>query len=416
MTANPDRINVIDLFAGCGGFTQGFREFCPRGATTSPFRTVGAVELDIAAASSYAANFADEAGGAENIYAGTKAGDIANWDPGQIKNEVDVILGGPPCQGFSSLGKEDSDDPRNALWQQYMRVVNVLHPKVFVIENVDRFLTSRAYQEFYASLQSATERGGELRDYVLEEPRILNSADYGVPQARRRAIILATRQDLISEHPKGIGLQYPEPTHGRNAVHALDLPLGESVPKPWIPVREVLSRRPRKMKTTNLPDRRKDLLGKELPGIFRTRELHIGRQPTPLSLMRYAAIPPGGNRHDLPEELSTESWMRHRSGSADVMGRLHWDRPAVTIRTKFYKPEKGRYLHPKENRPITHMEAALLQDFPMDFQWCGSKIEIARQIGNAVPVGLARAIAGQVHKYLLEVSGQRSEERLRDTA
>ncbi|CAM00880.1 DNA-cytosine methyltransferase [Saccharopolyspora erythraea NRRL 2338] len=108
--------------------------------------------------------------------------------------------------------------------------------------------------------------------------------------------------------------------------------------------------------------------------------------------------------------------MRHRSGSADVMGRLHWDRPAVTIRTEFYKPEKGRYLHPEADRPITHMEAALLQDFPMDFKWCGSKIEIARQIGNAVPVGLARAIAGQVYRYLLEVSGQQAERGLRDTA
>ncbi|MEV0699089.1 DNA cytosine methyltransferase [Saccharopolyspora sp. NPDC050389] len=418
MTANPDRINVIDLFAGCGGFTQGFREFQPPDATTSPFRTVGAVEWDIAAASTYAANFAEEAGGADHIFAGRDEGDITNWDPEQIKDEVDVILGGPPCQGFSSLGKEDSDDPRNELWQQYMRVVNVLHPKVFVIENVDRFLTSRAYQEFYASLQSATGRGGELRDYVLKEPRILNAADYGVPQARRRAIILATRRDLISEHPEGVGLQYPEPTHGRNVVQALDLPLlsGGQVLKPWVPVRDVLSRGPRKVKTTNLPDRHRDLLGKTLPGIFRTKELHIGRQPTKHSLRRYAAIPPGGNRHNLPEELSTESWMRHRSGSGDVMGRLHWDRPSVTIRTEFYKPEKGRYLHPEENRPITHMEAALLQDFPMDFKWCGSKVEIARQIGNAVPVGLARAIAGQVYDYLLEVSGQRTERGLRDTA
>ncbi|PFG94665.1 DNA (cytosine-5)-methyltransferase 1 [Saccharopolyspora erythraea NRRL 2338] len=418
MTANPDRINMIDLFAGCGGFTQGFREFRPPGGTTSPFRTVGAVEWDIAAASTYAANFAEEAGGTDHIYAGREDGDIIHWNPGQIKDDVDVILGGPPCQGFSSLGKEDSDDPRNTLWQQYMRVVNVLNPKVFVIENVDRFLTSRAYQDFYTSLQGATKRGGELRDYVLEPPRILNAADYGVPQARRRAIILATRRDLISEHPERVGVQYPEPTHVRNAVHTLDLPLPsrEAVLKPWVSVRDVLFQRDREVEDTSLPKDRENLLGKELPGVFLTQQLHIGRQPTQHSLDRYAAIPPGGNRHDLPEWLSTESWMRHRSGSADVMGRLHWDRPAVTIRTEFYKPEKGRYLHPEADRPITHMEAALLQDFPMDFKWCGSKIEIARQIGNAVPVGLARAIAGQVYRYLLEVSGQQAERGLRDTA
>ncbi|MEV6231037.1 DNA cytosine methyltransferase [Saccharopolyspora shandongensis] len=419
MTANPDRINVIDLFAGCGGFTQGFHEFVPPGATRSPFRTVGAVEWDIAAASTYAANFADEAGGTDNIFAGREYGDINHWDPRQIKAEVDVILGGPPCQGFSSLGKEDSDDPRNELWQQYMRVVNVLHPKVFVIENVDRFLTSRAYQEFYASLQNATERGGELRDYVLEEPRILNAADYGVPQARRRAIILATRRDLISQHPEGVGLRYPEPTHSKDVLQGLDLPLsrGGKTLKPWVSVREVLSQLEWEVNETSLPsDATENLLGKELPGPFLTDQLHIGRQPTPRSLKRYKAIPRGGNRHDLPVNLSTESWRRHRSGSGDVMGRLHWDRPSVTIRTEFFKPEKGRYLHPEANRPITHMEAALLQEFPADFKWHGSKIEIARQIGNAVPVGLARAIAGQVYSYLLEVSGQRTENALRDTA
>lgn len=84
------------------------------------------------------------------------------------------------------------------------------------------------------------------------------------------------------------------------------------------------------------------------------------------------------------------------------MGRVRWDEPSVTIRTEFYKPEKGRYLHPEANRPITHMEAALLQGFPDDFLWCGSKVEIARQIGNAVPVGLARAIAGALYNYLAE--------------
>ncbi|MEU8270137.1 DNA cytosine methyltransferase, partial [Sphaerisporangium sp. NPDC049002] len=90
----------------------------------------------------------------------------------------------------------------------------------------------------------------------------------------------------------------------------------------------------------------------------------------------------------------------HRSGSHDVMGRLYLDRPSVTIRTEFYKPEKGRYLHPWAHRPITHYEAALLQGFPEDYLWCGSKIEIARQIGNAVPVDLAKAIAGRVYSYL----------------
>ena len=108
---------------------------------------------------------------------------------------------------------------------------------------------------------------------------------------------------------------------------------------------------------------------------------------------RFAAIPYGGNRFDIPGHLLPRCWQNHTTGSGDVMGRLRWDQPSVTIRTEFYKPEKGRYLHPTENRPITHYEAALLQGFPPTFEWFGSKTAIGRQIGNAVPVPLARAIA-----------------------
>jgi DNA (cytosine-5)-methyltransferase 1 len=121
-------------------------------------------------------------------------------------------------------------------------------------------------------------------------------------------------------------------------------------------------------------------------------------------------IPEGGNRHALRGKwgevngskvpLSTDSWDKHNTGSGDVMGRMHADRPSVTIRTEFYKPEKGRYLHPTLSRPITHLEAALIQGFPEDFKWCGSKVEIGRQIGNAVPVGLARAIADVIYQIL----------------
>ncbi len=121
-----------------------------------------------------------------------------------------------------------------------------------------------------------------------------------------------------------------------------------------------------------------------------------------MSLERYKAIPPGGNRNDLPAELSTKAWLRHKNGSGDVMGRLYIDRPSVTIRTEFFKPEKGRYLHPTAHRPITHLEAARIQGFPDDFRWCGGKSQIARQIGNAVPVGLAAVLAGEVYRYLAE--------------
>ncbi|TKK85795.1 DNA cytosine methyltransferase [Herbidospora galbida] len=383
-STNP--IRIVDLFAGCGGLTQGFHSL-ERGH----FRTVGAVELDVAAASTYAANFAAEAGGSDHVY----AGDIAEWDPAGLGSEVEVILGGPPCQGFSGLGKEDPNDPRNKLWTEYVRVVRALQPKVFVIENVDRFLKSREFE-----LLDASTREGELRDYVLRT-KLLNAADYGVPQTRRRVIVLATHRDVIASHPSRMPLGHPAATHRKPDKKGDDGTLFAPM-ESWLPSSVVFSTTPPETETTELPDRRCDFLGKELPGSFRTVELHIGRNPTPHSLRRYRAIPEGGNRHSLPDELSTENWIRHRSGSGDVMGRLWWDRPSVTIRTEFYKPEKGRYLHPKADRPITHLEAALLQGFPLDYRWVGTKVQIARQIGNAVPVGLARAIAGELHDYLSE--------------
>ena len=125
-----------------------------------------------------------------------------------------------------------------------------------------------------------------------------------------------------------------------------------------------------------------------------------------MSLQRYRHVPPGGNRFDLPPRLTPDCWKRKTKGGTDLFGRLWWDRPSVTIRTEFYKPEKGRYLHPVEHRPITHREAARIQGFPDDFVFVGSKIEVAKQIGNAVPVDMARAIARAVRLMLEEASAE----------
>jgi DNA (cytosine-5)-methyltransferase 1 len=127
---------------------------------------------------------------------------------------------------------------------------------------------------------------------------------------------------------------------------------------------------------------------------------HIGRNPTPTSLQRYKCIPAGGNRWNLPLELMPDCWKRKIKGGTDLFGRLWWDRPSVTIRTEFYKPEKGRYLHPVAHRPITHLEAALLQSFPDSFKFLGSKISVGVQIGNAVPPLLAFSIARHVASSL----------------
>src|SRR5205823_14368021 len=123
-------------------------------------------------------------------------------------------------------------------------------------------------------------------------------------------------------------------------------------------------------------------------------------------MKRYRSIPKEGmNRFDLQKrapELTPACWIRKKTGGTDLFGRLWWDRPAFTIRTEFFKPEKGRYLHPLKHRPITHREAARLQTFPDSFKFCGSKIEIAKQIGNAVPPRLAARVADCVRDLFLQ--------------
>ena len=163
-------------------------------------------------------------------------------------------------------------------------------------------------------------------------------------------------------------------------------------PLPWKTVRNAIE---------DLPDP----IGTEIrKDVASPLDLHFGRTPTEISLKRYKAIPcEGMNRFDLQRiapEITPKCWINKKSGGTDLFGRLWWDKPSVTIRTEFFKPEKGRYLHPVKNRPITHREAARIQSFPDSFHFLGSKIEIAKQIGNAVPPLLAAQVAECVEKLL----------------
>lgn len=332
-------MQLIDLFAGCGGMTAGF--------VAAGFEPVLAVEWDRAAAATYAANFGDD-----HVF----CGDIADLPEASVP-EVDLVIGGPPCQGFSNLGTRDPADPRNRLWREYVRVLRRARPAVFVVENVDRF--HRAPE--FGLLREA------LGDYELAHG-VLNAADYGVPQRRQRTIVVGSRVGPP---------RLPAPTHAGR----------------WVPVRSALRGVPRRP-ASDLPAAARPFTGPEI---------HVGRRPTPTSVERYRAVPEGGNRFDLAAarpDLLPDCWRNKPTGTTDVMGRLWWDQPSVTIRTEFYKPEKGRYLHPSEHRPITHWEAARLQTFPSDFLWCGSKVAIARQIGNAVPSLLAQRIAETVVELL----------------
>lgn len=367
MSQVSDRLSMIDLFAGCGGMTVGFH--------SEGFRPVMSVEWDRAAASTYAANFGESH---------TRWLDIAKIEADEIPH-AEVIIGGPPCQGFSNLGSKDVEDPRNKLWKEYLRFVVTARPQVFVIENVERF--SRT-SEFQLLLEEADH--GILKDYELS-PGVLLAADYGVAQRRPRTIVIGSRIGRIP---------LPAPTHAK-------VPTGDL--RPWETVRSRIASVDEHPTTTELPETMTEYFGQRIRGEFKGTEIHFGRQPTPLSLERYDHVPPGGGRFNLPDHLLSRCWREKKTGTTDVMGRMRWDAPSLTIRTEFFKPEKGQYLHPqwdpddptrRVNRVITHYEASLLQDFPKDYRWCGTKTEIAKQIGNAVPSGLAAAIARHLKGYL----------------
>ena len=352
---------LIDLFCGAGGMTLGFVDprFC------GGFECVLAVDNDNSSIATHYANFGGDA----------ICGNIEQWlakEPRMPK--ADVVIGGPPCQGFSLLNKKRDGDERRALWEPYLEVVQRCGAKLFVMENVSELYRS---EEFARMERRARYMGFKVN------AAILNAADYGAPQLRKRAVVVGWRDNVISAP-----IFPPAPSHAAPYFGLLLLTL-----RPWRTVRDAIGDLGKPVGTD---------IGTEPP-----LNLHFGRNPTQMSLARYRAVPPGGNRFDLQKNarhLTPSCWIKKTSGGTDLFGRLWWDRPSVTIRTEFFKPEKGRYLHPEEDRPITHREAARLMGFPDDFIFKGNKTDIAKQIGNAVPPDLGGALATVVKDALDKVS------------
>lgn len=326
---DSEKPTAIDLFAGCGGMSFGLKK--------AGLENLLAVEWDASCCETFKTNISPR---------------ILQCAIQEVESFpfCDLLVGGPPCQGFSNLGERIPNDPRRQLWRHFLRAVRDATPLIFVMENVPPLLKSAEYEEI---CKEARKIGYEV------EGRILNACDYGTPQLRKRVFVVGSR----------IGIPvFPNPIH-RNPEEQPTFEMREL--PPWRTVRDAIG---------------------DLPPVPDGKKWHIGRNPTQMSLRRYRCIPSGGNRWDLPLELMPECWKRKTKGGTDLFGRLWWDRPSVTIRTEFYKPEKGRYLHPVEDRPITHREAARLQGFEDDFEFKGTKIQVGIQIGNAVPPPLAYQI------------------------
>lgn len=359
------KYKLIDLFAGAGGMTLGFtREFGHN------FEPVWANDFDKDCCETYRANFGDHC----------HHGDIVDIleDPDTKIPKADVVIGGPPCQGFSLLNKNREHDPRKQLWRPYLDIVKRSGAKVFVMENVPQLLDSPEYDEI---VEEAERQGFHVVG------RKLLASEYGVPQHRRRAIIVGVK----GANPEDF---FPmRKTHGEPQNGQLKTEFIED-PEPFETVGKAIAGLEPPVGTEIRAD------------VDPPYDLQFGRSPRPISMERYIAVPKGGNRFDLQKnrpDITPECWIKKTSGGTDLFGRLWEDRPSVTIRTEFFKPEKGRYLHPTEHRPITHREAARFQSFPDSFRFKGSKIEIARQIGNAVPPVLAARIADCVYAILKSI-------------
>jgi DNA (cytosine-5)-methyltransferase 1 len=340
------RYKLTDLFAGCGGMTRGFLD-------SKRFDSVFAVECDPDAADTYRKNFGDHV-------VEVPIEDVA------VFRSVDVVIGGPPCQGFSPLNRDAVGFERRGLWREYLRALDQAEPEAFVMENVPELLASAEYAEF-------KQRAENELGFTVEE-RILNAADYGVPQRRRRAIAIGVKRGSVP---------WPTPTHAEPGIAAKGR-------KRWVSFRTAV---------------------KGLPLQPSGKGWHRARNPRPTSIRRYKAVPRnGGNRFQMQKNLDKAGladlvprcWREKPTGTTDVFGRLWWDKPALTIRTEFYKPEKGRYLHPSAHRPITVREAARCMTFRDSFKFPENQAmtSVARQIGNAVPPLLARRIAETLAAHL----------------
>jgi len=352
---------VIDLFSGIGAGSLGFQR--------AGYRIVGAVDIDRAASRVYERNF----------HVTPIVGDLRKIEGGQIlekfgleKGEVDVCVGCPPCQAFSSLRsttiKRGQRDRRKSLVSVYADRISEILPKVVVLENVSGLARGRN-RRYLLKFLLRMKRLGYRCSYD-----ILQSADYGAPQLRKRLVLIGVRTGDPT---------MPQRTHEAEA--------NASGQMPWRTVRDAIS---------DLPRLRHGERSK-------ADSLHASSDHRESVMNIIRNIPKdGGDRFDLPRELwlpchrriENEGGPHNRSGR-NVYGRMKWDSPAPTITTRSVTPAGGRFVHPDQDRGLTLRESARLQTIPDDFLIEGKKTQLSTWIGNAMPTNLAEAIAVHVLRY-----------------
>ena len=334
----PAKFTVLDCFSGAGGLSLGFKK--------AGFKSVFAFDSDPSCAETYRKNIGEVCHVADASKLNKKT---IEEMAGQVV-KPDVIIGGPPCQGFSVQRRGDDTDSRNHLVLDYIRLVTEFRPRIFVMENVGGILSLRG-KPFVASLLKKCEAAG----YTVQVKKLC-AIDFGVPQMRNRVFFVGQDTSLNNKP-----FSFPEP--GSVVGHST--------------VREAISDL-ETMDEKSVSNHRSDKLSS-------------------LNIKRIRSLKEGQGRDSLPVELQLKCHTgndTHRH--LDVYGRMWWDRAAPTITARFDSFSRGRFGHPRMDRTITLREGARLQSFPDDFTFYGTKVEIAKQIGNAVPPNLAYAVAHSV--------------------
>jgi len=356
-SANAPR--AIALFSGCGGMSLGFN--------WAGYNVIGHVEIDDAANEIYAANFPD------SILLGTDITKLSDSEVlGWIERfgNIDIIIGGPPCQGFSLAGKRNPEDERSELFRHYFRIVDLVRPKVFIMENV-RLMTSMKNSNGELFLDRMFEECKNIR--YASKLHLVNAQEYGVPQFRERAIIVGADTSFSLE-------QYEFPTLTHESNNQITLLAHPSI------------------RTRTFRDAVIDLPSLE-SGKKTSDPLHWAISH-PFHVIEWLKdVPEGCSAHE-----NENPELRPTSGFNTTYKRLIWNEPCSTISTNFNIISGCRNVHPTSTRSLTIREAARAQSFPDSFAFFGRWSDIRRVIGNAVPPLLAKAIADSLFVHLLKVN------------
>ena len=381
-------IKVVDLFSGAGGLTFGFQKaiYRNRFRDDDSFQIIFANELNFEASQSFKANFPnikmfnDDIQTIDEEFLNDKQVDI---------HDVDLIIGGTPCQSFSTVGKRQYDE-RAKMYKEYRRLLSIIRPKMFIFENVYGLLTMKDDQN-RPVIENVIESFENFRDFEDNlgydiHTELLNAKDYGVPQSRERVFLVGIRNDLLIKE----GWEFPpkkvsKPLSVSDAIS--DLPkLNNGEEKSFY------DSKPNTKYQYLMRDGERRLTNHK-NGTYGLRMLEI---------MKLVKQGEGKNQiNKLVDEGKASKELYLTSGYRNSYGRLWWDKPSSTITNNLSTPSSLRCIHPKQNRALTSREGARLQSFPDSFQFYGSKTQVNIQIGNAVPPLLSIALADSVKRFFL---------------